>query len=353
MGPLSRRSWFAVGIAFALLCGIRALLPIFVESRVVAALARNERYAGSFDDVDVSVVRMAYSIENLRLVKRDGRVPLPFVIAERVEYALDRMALLQGHVAGRIEVSSPELNLVDGPTPELRQGPLGVDWRVTLRKLFPTSVNRIDIREGAIHFRNFQTKPEVDVYLDRLEIHASNVRLRPGAAKSRVVQIRGSGVTMASGSIAADFRLISNTVRPSFDCSVSIEGVQLPQWNAFLRAYAGLEVERGSARIDAEIRSRDGRLHGYVKPFVSDLRALRFRGEASGSSPLSPVSESLIDVVADVLTDPDRHSIAARIPISGTLQSPQQDYWASVRSMVVNAFVESLEPGLEGERGAH
>lgn len=353
MWPVSRRAWLAIGISVAALCSIRALLPVVVERRVVAALARNERYAGSFDDVDVSVLRLAYSIEGLRLVKRNGRVPVPFVIAPRVEYALDRTALLRWKIAGAIAISSPSLNLVDGPTAEVRQGPTGVDWRLTMRELFPTNVNRIDIRDGTIHFRNFHTDPEVDVYLDDVDLAVSNLALKGGSAASGAVGLHGTGVPMKSGAIDGDFTLYRNTREPSFDCTLAIRGAQIAEWNSLLRAYVGLDVESGSARVDVALRARDGELQGHVTPSLVELVVLDFAKELADQSALTTVGESLVDFGAMLVQDRKRHVIETRVPISGTVRSPARDDWASVRSIAWDAFVDALRLGGKGEPTAH
>jgi hypothetical protein len=333
------------------LCSFRALLPAVIERRVVAALARNERYAGSFDDVSVSVLRLSYTIENLRLVKRNGRIPVPFVTAARVEYALDAAALLRGRFSGTIAFSSPSVNLVDGPTAELRQGPTGVDWRITLRELFPTNVNRIDIRDGTLHFRNFHTKPEVDVYLDDIELGVSNVSSR-GPLRNRTINLDGRGVPMKTGSIAAKFQLIANTRRPSFDCTILIEDMRLAEWKSLLRAYVGLDVEAGSAGLDAAFESRDGQVEGYANASVSDVDALRFPEELSVQSVSESLRGTLITAVAAVLEGPNQHVVAFHVPISGTVDGPEGSYWLGISSLLENAFFEALKSGFRKDVAA-
>jgi len=348
----SRRVWLAVASSVAALCTIRALLPVAVERRVVAALATNERYAGSFDHVDVSVLRLSYTIENLRLVKRNGLIPVPFVIAPRVEYALDWPTLLRAHIAGTIAFSSPSVNLVDGPTPELRQGPSGVDWRVTLRQLFPTSVNRIDISDGTLHFRNFHTKPAVDVYLDRIELRASNVPSR-GPVQRGTIELRGRGVPMKTGTIEAEFQLLPNTRRPSFDCKILIEGARMLEWNSLLRAYAGLDVERGGAGLDAALESHDGQVKGYANASVSDLDALHFPEELAVQSVSESLRGTLITAVATLLEGPNQHVVAFHIPISGTVESPEGSYWAGVPLLLRDAFFDALKSGFQRDAAVH
>lgn len=352
MGPLSWRAWLAIGSAVAALCTIRALLPVVVERRVVAALASNDVYAGSFDDVDVAVLRLSYTIENLRLVKRNGRIPVPFVTAPRVEYAYDWAAILHGRSAGTIAFTSPTLNLVDGPTPELQQFPNGVDWRETMRELFPTSVNSIDIRDGTIHFRNFHTKPEVDVYLDDVEIGVSNLPSRR-TSKRRTIDLHGRGVPMKTGSIEAKFQLIPSTRRPSFDGKLLIEGARMTEWNSLLRAYAGLDVDAGSAGVDAALESRDGQIEGYVNASVSDVDALHFPEELGVQSVSESLRGTAMTAVAALLEGPNQHVVALHIPISGTVDSPQGDYWPGLGSLLQNAFFEALKSGFQRDAAAH
>jgi hypothetical protein len=318
-------------------------LPYVVEQRVVAALARNERYAGSFDDVDVSVLRLSYSIENLRLVKRNGQVPVPFVIAPRVEYAIDQMALLRLKIGGTIEISSPSLNLVDGPTPELRQGPTGVDWRVTMRKLFPTSVNRIGVHDGTIHFRNFHSVPEVDVYLDHVDLAVSNLSLRGAPASGGTVGLHGRGVPMKGGSIVADVELHRDTRRPTFVATVSVHEAQIAEWNSLLRAYAGLDVERGLASIEVALNARDGELEGHLTPTLSEVKVLDLSKELVTQSVLTSLEEGLIDAFAAAFSDGEADVIHADIPISGTIRNPKYDDWASVRELVRHTVLDALK----------
>ena len=333
------------------LCSIRALLHFAVERRVAAALERNPRYDGSYDDVDISVLRLSYSIEELRLVKRNGRVPVPFVTAERIDYALDARALLRGRIRGAIAIARASLNLVDGPTAAVRQGPAGVDWRITLRRLFPTNVNRIEVRDGTLHFRNFHTDPEVDVYLGEVEIDVTNLAWRSGT-QTESIGLRGKGVPMKSGAIEADVTLHRGAREPSFDCTFAVHGAQLAQWNDLWRAYLGIDVERGTARVDGELHARDGALSGTVTPSLAELQVLGLTREIASQSVFTSLGEGLIDVGVVVLRDPERHAIEARIPISGTIRNPKHDDWASAQSLLREALVDWLQRAGEVVPGA-
>ena len=94
------RAWLALALTLAALCTIREVVRSAVERRVAAALDKNPRFAGSYARVDVSVLRLSYTIEGLRLVKRNGRIPVPFVSAPLVEYRFDWLAFVRGRASG-------------------------------------------------------------------------------------------------------------------------------------------------------------------------------------------------------------------------------------------------------------
>jgi len=327
-------------VALVAIVSTRAYVVSRVTARVTEALARNETYAGTFDDVDVSLLRLSYTIENLRLVKRNGLIPVPFVSAPRVEYSVAWWPFLRGRPHGTTVFTNPTLNLVDGPSPELRQGPLGLDWRDAMRRLFPAKVNRIEIHGGELHLRNFHTKPEVDVYVDDVDIEVSNLTWQDGHVGEGVVLLRGSGVPMKHGTVRADFRLYPATPHPSFDCTWAVRDAELADWKSLLEAYVGLDAA-AHTRIDIALRARNGELQGYARPVLRDVRTASVPEELAASNVLESLRDGLIGGMAALLEAPRGREISARIPISGTTADPEGDYWAAVRSLLANAFLES------------
>src|SRR5262245_49261363 len=90
--------WRRLGILFAVLfivlTAARLALPNVVRNYVNHVLDQNQQYDGLIGDVTVHLWRGAYSIENIRLVKTAGLVPVPFFAARRVDLALEPRAML-------------------------------------------------------------------------------------------------------------------------------------------------------------------------------------------------------------------------------------------------------------------
>src|SRR5688572_70920 len=100
MGPwshrLTRKAVVIPVLLVGLLIGVRAVLPIAIERYVNRTLDGMEGYDGRIEDVDLGLWRGAYRIEGIRLVKTDGRVPVPFFSAREVDLSLQWSALLDG-----------------------------------------------------------------------------------------------------------------------------------------------------------------------------------------------------------------------------------------------------------------
>ena len=115
-------------------------------------------YDGKIGDIDVHLWRGAYSINDIRLLKTTGNVPVPLFAAKRVDLAIQWDALLHGKLVGRILMEKPELNFVDNGSSSDSQTGNGGPWLQIIRQLFPFKINEAIIHEGAIHFRAFNTR---------------------------------------------------------------------------------------------------------------------------------------------------------------------------------------------------
>ena len=58
--------------------------------------------------------------------------------------------------------------------------------------------------------------------------------------------------------------------------------------------------------------------------------------------------EGFLDFAANVLENPDADQVAARIPFTGTIKDPQTNLFATIASVLRNAFVSAFARSLEG-----
>lgn len=347
----SRRLVLAMLALAALLLGARAVAPLALQRYVNRVLDRTEGYRGRIGDVDLALWRGAYTIENVEIEKSSGKVPVPFLRAREVDLSLEWRALFDGSLVGEVWLEEPQLNFVAGPTRARRQAGAEADWRKTVRDLLPVKVNRITVRNGTVHFRSFTSDPPVDVYLRDVQLVVKN--LTNSLDLSGDLVARASGTARAMGGGRLDFRLALDPYAdsPTFDFEGQARGLELAPFNDFLRAYARADVEHGTAQLYAELAASKGRFEGYVKPFFEGVDVLDLEEEVKEQGLLASFWEALVGGTAEAIEDQSKDRIATRIPIAGSVESPQVDFWRTLGNVLRNAFIEGLVPALEHSVG--
>jgi hypothetical protein len=253
---------------------------------------------------------------------------------------------------GEVWLEEPQLNFVSGPGRDESQSGAEADWRDTVRDLLPIRVNRITARNGEVHFRNFASQPPVDVYLEDVDAVVRNLTNSRELSDDLVARARASARVKGGGRLEARVSLDPYADLPSFDFEGKVEGLALRPFNDFLRAYAGADVQRGSARVYAELAASEGRFSGYLKPFFEDVDVLDLEVERKEQGLLASLWEALLGGTAEVLQDQSEDRVATRIPNTGSVDSPQVGFWQTLGNVLRNAFVEAFVPALENSVGS-
>ena len=173
-----RYSWPLIGLAslIALLVALHLALPGLVRDYLNDKLADMGEYRGRVADVDLAWWRGAYQVKGLEIVKTSGKVPVPFMQAPVIDISVSWHALWYDHaVVAEVAFVKPELNFVDGGNKQASQTGQGTDWRQQLDKLLPITLNEVRIDDGTLTFRNFNSKPKVDLKATDLQASIRNL----------------------------------------------------------------------------------------------------------------------------------------------------------------------------------
>lgn len=349
--PRLRRLGIGLAVAAVALVALRvALTPLLVRF-VNQKLDEIPEYRGRIEDVDLHLLRGAYRIEGVVLEKTSGKVPVPFFKARSVDLSVAWKALLDGKLNSEIEVLGPELNFVSappaaGPKAEREQGQTSIDgsWTDRVEELFPFEIGRFRVREGQIHYRDPHRRPKVDIHLDHLEAEATGLTNARRSGDDLPAAFHAVGRAMGHAELRVDMKLAPLADTPTFDVNAELTGLRLPELNDFFRAYANVDVEGGTFGLYTEAAAADGRFKGYVKPILKDLRVLDLEDEEDG--PLKLLWEAVVAGVTEVLENQPREQTATRIPLSGSIDDPKAGIWPTVGTLLRNAFLEALRPGL-------
>src|SRR4051812_25850837 len=106
-----RHTWRWIGGGGLLLVGLlgmaRLALPWYLESYVNRTIDRSPDYGGRIGHVEVHLWRGAYTIHELKIVKKTNAVPVPLYDAPQVDFSLYWGALVHRRLRGKILMQSP------------------------------------------------------------------------------------------------------------------------------------------------------------------------------------------------------------------------------------------------------
>jgi uncharacterized protein involved in outer membrane biogenesis len=184
-------------------------------------------YDGHVGDIDVALIRGAYSIDGMELVKTNGKVRVPFVAADRVDLSVQWKALFEGSFVGEMAFEHARLNFVKGPTKA--QSQQGIDsqaWIPTADALFPLRINKVSINGSEVHYRDLSRDPQVDVYVDSVYAVATNLTNSKDLSESLFAIIDAQGLAMRHAPLKVHVEADPNSEQTTFDLNLSLRDLK-------------------------------------------------------------------------------------------------------------------------------
>jgi hypothetical protein len=336
--------WIILGSLLVILIGIRIALPYILLRVVNRELTQIKGYSGHVNDIDVALIRGAYTLKDIKLDKVGGKVPVPFFSAAVIDLSLEWRALFHGAIDGKIRAEHPILNFVKGPSEETSQTKIDSSWVDVVKKLMPLKINRLEINEGEIHYRDFYSNPKVDIFTKKVHILAENLsnathekELMPSTAEASA-QVYG-------GEAKLHMKLNVLSKIPVFEAKAELVSLDITNLNNFLQAYAKLDVKSGNISIYMEAATKDNVIKGYTKPIIKDLKVVNW--EKDKDHPLKIAWEAVVGSVAWVFKNHGKDQLATKVEFEGNLKSPNIDIMEIVGQVLYNAFIQALYPSLE------
>ena len=353
LGHPRRRIWHRVGIVLLvialLLTAGRAILPTVVRDYVNRTLDRNPLYNGVIGEVHIHLWRGAYSIEDVRINKTSGNVPVPFFAAKRVDFSLEWTALLQRKAVGRVLMDQPEINIVDAPSEGEAQTGGNGPWLLIIQDLFPFKINSAIIQDGSIHFRAYETTKPVDVYISRLMATIDNLGNIRDETNPLVSTVQATGLAMDHAKFEYKMTLDPFSYRPTFHMAMRLLGLDVTKINDFAVAYGKFDFKRGWFDLILETDVKEGQITGYAKPLFRNLKVFSLSEDLKEDKVLQFFWQALVGGATSLFKNQSRDQFGTLIPFTGDATgTTTTDLLATLGNLLRNAFVRAYLPRLEG-----
>jgi hypothetical protein len=210
---------------------------------------------------------------------------------------------------------------------------------------FELKVDQIVVRDSQLGYVNRAAKPEYRVYFSDTALDVQNLsnHLKEGIARARL-----KAKFMGSGASEAQLAFRPEEKGPDFDLVLSIVDTDMRRMNDLFRAYGNFDVVAGVFSFFCELKVRQGKIDGYVKPLFRDMDVYDERQDREKGL-FRKLYEGLVGGLSGLLRNTPRKEVATEIPISGDIESPQTSTWDTLLGIIQNAFFKAILPGFERE----
>lgn len=334
--------WFVAILVIA-----RLALPYVVLYLTNKKLASLEGYYGHIDDIDISLYRGAYTIRKLELRKIDKEDTLDFVYAKEIELAIEWEPVWRGELVGKAAVDSSAIVYTVERNDWRDIAKDTANFRDVMNSFMPLTLNKLEITNSTIVYRNLNSSPELDMKLEDIHVVALNLVNAYDSTTLLPATIDATG-KLYKGAVDMHMRTDPFSDQSKFDMNATIKGVSLPSMNSLLRAYANFDVNKGTFDLYTEFATKDGKVNGYVKPLITDLDIVSWKKEKDDKFG-KKIYESLLEAGAWLFKNHRTDKLGSKVYFHGDLRDPKISVGKAVLLLLQNAFVASLKPYIDGE----
>jgi hypothetical protein len=308
-------------------------------------------YQGKIGPIQVHLWRGAYSIRDVSITKTTGNVPVPFFVSKKLDFSLQWDALWHRRVVGQLLIEQPELNFVDAGSEDESQSGAGAPWLQMIRDLFPFKINSAVVRDGSVHFRAFNKKQPVDVYLSQVEGRIENLGNIRNETTPLVAKVSATALVMDQAKLQLEISLDPFSYRPTFHLAVQLLGLDVTKLNDLALAYGKFDFKRGWFDLVIQADSEEGRVSGYVKPLFRNLKVFSLTQDIKEDSVLQFFWQALVGFVTEVFKNQPRDQFGTLIPFTVDASGgASPDILATIGNILRNAFVRAYLPRLENPK---
>ncbi|SIQ61423.1 AsmA family protein [Maribacter ulvicola] len=325
-------------LLMVLLIAIRLSLPYFVKNYVNKVLADIPGYYGHVEDIDLSIIRGAYTIHGMYLNTVNGTTEIPFLDFKKTDISVEWNALFHGRIVSEIEMLEPTVLYVFEDQQDTTQQANTEDWSKALTDLVPIDINRLMVENGKFAFLQVQADPNIDLHLTKVQLEASNLRNVVEETRTLPSNIHATATSIGNGNVILDGDM--NLVReiPDMDISFSLENANAKALNDFTNYYAGIDFDEGTFDLFGELAIADGYMKGSFKPILKNAKLI---GKEDGF--LKTLWEGFVGFFKFILKNHKQDTLATKIPVEGDLNSVKTKIWPTVTRIFRNAWIQAYK----------
>lgn len=334
-----------LGVLIIAVIVVRLYMSVWLLNYVNNVLNNINGYQGSVESISIDMYRGAYQIHGLKIYKKDGNIPTPFIDITDIDLSLQWGALFHGRIVSDIKLNQPVLNFAINKSNTAKQTGTDVDWNKPIRDLMPIDINIITFKDGKLDFQDLSASPKVDIYIHHMDGELRNLRNVVDQAKPLPSSIVIHGDSIGGGKLAIHGNMNILKPVPDMDLDAKLENADLTAFSNFTNAYGAVDIKSGKLSVYSELAIKESHISGYVKPIATDVSLIDLRKEGN---PVKLAWDAVVAGVVEIFTNHATGEFATKVPIEGNVGNISTDTWTAIGGVLHNAFVQALKKGTDG-----
>ncbi len=338
-GVKKKRYVFPI-IIVVLLVAFRLYLPTLVKNYVNKVLADIPGYYGHVEDIDLVLYRGAYVIDSMYLNKVNATTQVPFLNFPKTEISVEWKSLFKGKIVSEITMFNPEVTYVfEDQQKKTAEGEAKTeDWTKALTDLVPININHFEIHNGRVGFVKLQEDPNIDLYMNQLELVADNLRNVKRDRNKLPSPIKATAVSIGKGHFKLDGGMDIIKEIPDMDINFSLEKADITALNDLTRNYGGIDFKEGELDVYGEIAIANAFMKGYVKPMLKNTKLI-----SKDDGIFAVLWEGFVGMFKFILKNQGTDTLATRVPLEGDLNNVNAGVWTTVFSIFENGWISAFQ----------
>lgn len=202
-------------------------------------------------------------------------------------------------------------------------------------------VDTLKLTNSQLGFVNEGASPKYRLFMADMNLSLKNLSNQTGAGRS---EFQAQGTFMGSGTTAMSGEFRSTATPADFAIRLKLDEAKLPDLNGLLMAHAGVDVAEGLFSVYTEIKVKNGRVEGYIKPLIKNLKI--YERAKDQEKPFGKrVKIHVLQFFANLFRNHTTQAVATVVRISGSTHEPKASEWEVLRKLIGNGLSRAILPG--------
>lgn len=296
---------------------------------------------GHVGGLDLALIRGAAGLDDVTMkLKKTGT---EFLNVKKVDVSLAWRELVKGNLMADAEIDGVNFTLDERLPKALKTLVPDKKDKNAPKTQPPIRISRVDWKD-------------VNIILPTDKAYTNQGPFRLSHIRGRITNLFGSSetprsffYTLGQGSGTSTFKAIGSANLKAdpveWDVDAQMQGFDLTAMNRFLLKKVPLTFTHGTFDLYSEVKSEEGKIRGYVKPFVTDLDFIRTNENFKGAKHwLIEVAGAVGNWVLEANRD---KTMATKVPFTYDGKHFAVDTRKAVGNVIKHGFDQELSPGVD------